>query len=243
MKELAAIWEKRLFETERSYTRDLMAAVPPQSYAVFGEHAEFDEVFRLWTQDWPWYGLDKARLWGLVLNLKRTLSRRTGAVAEIGVYKGNCASVLAHYARRFGRALYLCDTFDGFDPRQFERDMGPGKESAFKDTSLAVAKGRVGNYPDVRWVVGMFPDSLTDEMREDRYAFVHLDCDIYEPTAAGLTFFWPRLTPGGVIFVHDYGSGHWPGATRAVEEFVASAKVEGVLLPDAAGSILFAKPG
>jgi hypothetical protein len=46
---------------------------------------------------------------------------------------------------------------------------------------------------------------------------------------------------GGVIFVHDYSSGHWPGATRAVDEFCAHNGLVGVLLPDKSGSIVLCK--
>jgi hypothetical protein len=243
MKELDDIWRQKLFERERSYTAHLAATVHPQSYTDFHRHSEFDEVFRRWTQDWNWYGLDKARLWGLILNLKHVLSKREGCLAEVGVYKGNCGSVLSFYAEAFGRRLYLCDTFQGFDPRQLENGMGSDKEGAFKDTSLGIAQRNVGLYAGNRWIVGMFPESVTSEMEEETYAFVHLDCDIYEPTIEGLNFFWPRLTIGGVVFIHDYASGHWPGATRAVDEFCNSKRIDGIMLPDACGSILLTKPG
>ena len=243
MKELDAIWHQRLFERERSYTPHLAAIVQPQSHTDFHEHQEFDEVFRLWTQNWNWYGLDKARLWSLVLNVKRVLTKREGSLAEVGVYKGNCGSVLSYYAEQFGRVLYLADTFEGFDPRQFEQGMGPGKEAAFKDTSLELAKSNVGGYSGNRWVVGAFPKSITEEMRADAYAFVSLDCDIYAPTAEGLRFFWPRMTPGGMIFIHDYSSGYWPGATKAVDEFCKSENIDGVMLSDACGSFVITKHG
>src|ERR1700678_1026783 len=103
MKELDDIWHQKLFERERSYTAHLAATVHPQSYTDFHQHSEFDEVFRRWTQDWDWYGLDQARLWGLILNLKHVLSKRQGCLAEVGVYKGNCGSVLSFYAEAFGR--------------------------------------------------------------------------------------------------------------------------------------------
>jgi O-methyltransferase len=241
MKELDLIWDQQLFETQRSYTQKLALTVQPQCHTRFGLHPEFDEVFRLWTQGWAWYGLDKSRLWGLILNLKRILAKREGAMAEVGVYKGNCGSVLSYYARQFGRRLYLCDTFEGFDPSQFEEDMGPGKIGAFKDTSLESARANVGDYSGNRWIVGMFPASVTPEMARESYAFVHLDCDIYEPTIEGLKFFWPRMSVGGAIWIHDYDSGHWPGATKAVDEFCAAERIEGVLLPDACGSILLTK--
>jgi hypothetical protein len=78
-------------------------------------------------------------------------------------------------------------------------------------------------------------------MRNDTYAFVSIDCDLYEPIAEGLKFFWPRMVLGGMIFVHDYSSGHWPGTTRAVDEFCARNGIAGSLLPDLAGSYVLTR--
>ena len=66
---------------------------------------------------------------------------------------------------------------------------------------------------------GFFP--ATAEGVEDRFAFVSLDVDLHDPTAAGLEFFFPRLSPGGFIFVHDYNNGRYNGVRQAVEDFVA----------------------
>ena len=78
-------------------------------------------------------------------------------------------------------------------------------------------------------------------MRDDKFAFVSIDCDIYEPILEGLNFFWPRTVPGGMIFIHDYSSGYWPGATRAVDEFCRANRARGMLLPDFAGSYVLVK--
>lgn len=48
---------------------------------------------------------------------------------------------------------------------------------------------------------------------------------------------------GGIIFVHDYNSGYWPGATRAVDEFCAKNNVTGCLLPDLAGTYILPRSG
>ncbi len=50
---------------------------------------------------------------------------------------------------------------------------------------------------------------------------MHVDVDLYRPTRDTVEFFYPRLSPGGVILFDDYGSAMCPGAARAVDEFVA----------------------
>jgi|GEM_PF-1036402 len=241
MKALEEIWKDRRYVHEISYTRNLGLMLQPGSFTDFKKHPDFMEAFRLWTQRDPFRGLDLVRLWSLVLNVKHVLTRCTGSLAEVGVYQGQAAAVLSCYAKRFGRKIYLADTFQGFPEQQFEEGMSDAKKEAFKDTTLESARSVVGNYTGNRWVVGVFPDSVTEEMHEDAYAFVSIDCDIYEPISEGLKFFWPRMVPDGMIFIHDYSSGYWPGATRAVDEFCKLNGAAGCLLPDLAGSYILIK--
>lgn len=243
MKALDVIMQERAYERERSYTKTVALAHQPQSYADFNSHPEFDEAFERWTRGDSFRGLDFVRIWAIALNCKHVLQRVHGSIAELGVYQGQSAALLSLYAERFSRKIYLCDTFDGF-PRQqleFEEDQSDGKKAAFKDIDLRAAQRVVGDYSGIRWVVGTFPDSITEEMQNDTFAFVSIDCDIYEPVHQGLEYFWPRLQRGGMIFVHDYSSGYWPGATKAVDEFCASNRIAGCILPDMCGTYILAR--
>ncbi|HBH79257.1 MAG TPA: hypothetical protein DDY39_05465, partial [Nitrospira sp.] len=64
------------------------------------------------------------------------------------------------------------------------------------------------------WIPDRFP-----EVKERRFAFVHIDVDLYQPIMDSLKFFFPRLLPGGIIVVDDYGYSIFPGAKKAVDEF------------------------
>jgi O-methyltransferase len=74
----------------------------------------------------------------------------------------------------------------------------------------------------------------------EQFAFVMLDADRYQVTLDGLRFFYPRLTPGSYVFIHDY---HWPefdyGAMRACREFLADKRERPIELPDVCGSLVF----
>ena len=131
------------------------------------------------------------------MNLKHTLSRCSGSVAEIGVYQGQSSAVLSYYAEKFARKVYLADTFEGFAEHQCEEGMGEGKEKAFKDASLDAARAVVGGYSGIRWIVGIFPDSATKEMQADTYSFVSIDCEIYQPIIEGLNSSWPPMDTKG----------------------------------------------
>ena len=230
---------------EVSYTDSAALVLQPVAYSEFNAHNEFKELVARWTRPDPYSSLDFARLWAMALNCKRTLEHGSGALAELGVYRGQSASLLSYYAEKASRKLFLCDTFAGFPEEQFEAedDRSEGKRAAFKDVTLEAAKTVVGTYHGVRWVVGAFPESITSEMRDEMYSFVSIDCDIYVPVREGLSFFWPWLQPGGMIFVHDYASGYWSGATKAVDEFCQETGAAGCLLPDFCSSFVLISGG
>jgi Macrocin-O-methyltransferase (TylF) len=163
----------------------------------------------------------------------------TGNVAELGVYKGHTASVLALMARRLGSTAFLLDTFEGFNEADL-KGIDANKVMGFADTSVASVRALVGE-PNVQFVPGHFPSSAEGLPPDASYCLVHLDCDLYAPMAAALRYFYPRLVPGGFLIVHDYSSLHWDGAERAVHEFFFDKPESVVPMPDSAGSAVIRK--
>jgi len=72
------------------------------------------------------------------------------------------------------------------------------------------------------------------------FALVNIDVDLYNPTKAGLEYFYPLLSPGGVIIVHDYNH-KWPGIKKAADEFAATIPESLVTVPDMEGSVMIVK--
>ena len=77
-------------------------------------------------------------------------------------------------------------------------------------------------------------------MESEQYALVNIDADLYNPIKAGLEYFYSRLSPGGVLIVHDYNP-DWEGAMKAVDEFTAGIPETPVPLPDMNTSIMIVK--
>ena len=75
-------------------------------------------------------------------------------------------------------------------------------------------------YPSIRYVVGEVEDTIPAQMPE-RISLLRLDTDWYESTRHELEHLWPRLRPGGVLILDDYG--WWDGARRAVDEYEVPA--------------------
>jgi O-methyltransferase len=140
-----------------------------------------------------------------------------GDIAELGVAYGASAKLICEYSVE--RQILLFDTFQGL-PKPGKQDAGSrqalcGGEftCSLEDVSSYVANGRC------RYFKGLFPDTAA-AVADRKFSFVHLDVDLYESTLAGLEFFYPRMSPGGIIVSHDYPT--LRGVDRAVNEFFAN---------------------
>jgi O-methyltransferase len=143
-----------------------------------------------------------------------------GALAEVGVYRGHCASYIS---RAFPcKSFYLFDTFYGFDQKDIdlERTRNYSSRSAgfFSQNSVELVLQQMLNRERCQVRAGHFPETAAG-LEEEEFCFVHLDADLYAPSKSGLEFFYERLLPGGYILVHDYGNLRYPGITAAVSEF------------------------
>ena len=208
--------------------------------ALDHEQANFLDLRRQWIAGEPkGNDLDLVRLAFLVINIRALEAAGVpGAFAELGVWRGNSAKVIHSVAPE--RELYLLDTFEGLPAERSAFDPASGSSRHFADVSVETVRNFIGRSERVHFVVGGFPESARFIPGEERFAFVHLDCDLYEPVKAALEFFYPRMSRRGLIVVHDFASGRWPGVTRAVDEFLADKPEAPVVIPDTSGSAAIA---
>ena len=172
-----------------------------------------------------------------VCNLREMFAERgkDGAVAELGVYQGEFSKVIGEYFSE--NKFYLFDTFEGFPEidadYDVKEDMSPAQGGYFSNTSSELVLSKIINAERCVVCKGYFPDTARRFVEaDDRFLFVNLDADLYQPTKEGLSFFFQRLLPGGVILVHDYFSAVYKGVKRAVDEFCAESKVMAVPIGD-----------
>ncbi len=195
------------------------------------------------------HSIEEAEPWDLVrrdmlLLLMRDIEVRRvyGSLAEVGVYRGDTARLIHHYLPH--RPLHLFDTFKGFHKRDTDSEAevtGNAVASGqFLDTSVALVRDRIDpQNGNVVFHPGVFPESCEASIRRERFAFVHLDADLYRPTLAGLEFFYPLVVPSGYIVVHDYNA--WHGARKATDEFLGDKPETAVPMPDKSGSAVIVK--
>ncbi|MCW3104564.1 MAG: hypothetical protein JWO09_3004 [Bacteroidetes bacterium] len=184
---------------------------------------------------------DKVRFYFLWFQLERLKKNNVkGSFAELGVYKGITANMLYEMDR--SRTLHLFDTFNGFDEgdlQQEETKGGKYSSGEFADTSLEAVKAYINGGDSVVFHKGHFPGTAKG-LEHETFAFVSIDADLYVPTIEGLRFFYPRLSPGGIIMIHDYNH-NWDGVKKAIDEFAQSIPESVVEIPDWQGSAMIVK--
>lgn len=164
-----------------------------------------------------------------------------GDVAEFGMALGGSAIVLARHATRRGRGFHGFDVFGMIPPPTSEKDDDKSRDR-YRKIAAGESKGLGGDlyygyrddlYADVcrsfsRFGLeidnsmvslhqGLFEETLPNAAIK-RIAFVHIDCDWYDPVAYCLEGVADRVSPRGAILLddyHDYG-----GCRAATDEFL-----------------------
>jgi O-methyltransferase len=160
-----------------------------------------------------------------------------GDIVECGVWKGGSMMAAAMTLIEVGarRKLHLFDTFEGM-PKPGEHDISAkGIDAA--TTWASTPQWALGTLDEVTanicgtgydpalvsFVQGKVEDTIPASAPQ-QIALLRLDTDWYESTAHELEHLYPRLSTGGVLIIDDYG--HWKGARRAVDEYIAAKRLK-----------------
>lgn len=139
-----------------------------------------------------------------------------GSIAEVGVYKGGSARLLATAFP--SKKVFLFDSFEGMIEND-SHNGGAHKSGDFSDTSIEAVKDYLKDKPNCEFFKGWFPQTTANISPFEKFCFVHLDGDYYQTTKSGIDFFWDRLVQNGVIVFDDYEWNSCPGVAQAIEEF------------------------
>ena len=147
-----------------------------------------------------------------------------GNLIETGVWRGGATILMRAILNARGasdRVVFVADSFQGLPPATVAND---DAGDLYLDKTLAVSLEtvrdnfeRYGLLDDqVRFVKGWFSETLPD-LRDEQWAIVRLDGDMYESTMDGLVNLYPGLSSGGWLIVDDYGA--YESCRRAVDEY------------------------
>lgn len=183
-------------------------------------------------------GLDRCRA---MLKSVETIDREKidGDIVECGVWCGG--NIILARKMSPSRVCWLYDTFTGMtepgpedisfsgllaaDRHRNRQETGLGWCVASLD-EVKANLSETGTYDEsrLRFVVGDVCETLLNTANlPDKIALLRLDTDFYASTKAELEILWPRVVPGGILIVDDYG--HWMGSQAAVDEYFAGQKI------------------
>ena len=177
------------------------------------------------------------RKW-MVYQLLRLVADLPGDTAECGVYRGATSYLICcanREARTPPKAHHLFDSFAGLS----EPGASDGDHWTKGDLRCEIDDVRkaLSGFAGVQFHPGWIPVPF-HAMTERKFSFVHIDVDLHDPTRDSLAFFYPRMTPGGIILCDDYGISTCPGATRAMDEYLDNKPEKVLSLPDGGGFLI-----
>ena len=210
----------------------------------------------------PYTMTSASRLWALIRAVHYVMDEGiAGDFVECGVWRGGSVMAMAQAAAQHGssdRAIWLYDTFRGMtEPGEHDVEFGTGVRAADLLATTEVGDGRnvwcvasrsdvetnlrLTSYPNDKFMLveGDVLETLP-KMHPQVVALLRLDTDWYASTRESLEVLYPRLAPGGVCILDDYG--HWEGARLAVDEYFDTLPSRPLLMPIDYSGRIFIKP-
>jgi len=145
-----------------------------------------------------------------------------GDAVELGCNVGMTSSYIKRLLNRCatGKKLHVYDSFEGLPPKTAEDGATPCDKGAsavsiemFKKTFIdadvglpEIHEGFFGNIPD-----NEYPDEI---------CFAFFDGDFYSSIMDSFKKVYHKMTPGGIILIHDYEYEPFPGVKKACDDFL-----------------------
>lgn len=130
---------------------------------------------------------------------------RSGAVVELGAFKGGTTVWLAKAIRRLGlrdTSVIAFDAWDGFPPRRSLLDLYEHPRCVFRDLE---AVRRYTEPYGIELVPGDISETAPTRLANEPTLLAFVDTDNYSGTRAALASIIPNLIPGGaIVFDHFF---------------------------------------
>ena len=161
--------------------------------------------------------VDRNRCYALYL-LMEQVRKVEGNVLEVGTWRGGTAGLFTKLLPE--KTVFLADTFMGVvKSSKWEHY----KDNAHSDTSEELVVNflnqlGVSNYKILQ---GIFPEETGGRVKAEKFAFVHLDVDVYNSAKDAFNYVWDNVSKGGIVTFDDYG---WISACAGVKKFIDEIK-------------------
>ena len=146
---------------------------------------------------------------------------------ECGCWKGHSAYIISTLINDSGKKInfHIFDSFEGLSEATKNDESFYLKSSKEKrrinqhfSSSEILLRNVLKDFNFVKIYKGWIPSRFS-EIKNEKFSFVHIDVDLYEPTFESLKYFYPRLEKGGIIVCDDYNFTDFPGAKKAWDEY------------------------
>lgn len=194
------------------------------------------------------YRYDYVRLREIELLIDEVKNKNLqGAIAEVGVYRGEISAFLNRLLPE--KKIYLFDTFTGFTDKllsentahEFTDNSFFQSIKKFANTSESIIIEKMSTPENCIICKGVFPQTALN-IHED-FCFVSIDVDFFASTLEALKYFYPKLLRGGYLFIHDYNDDELRGVKEAVYKYQdnLNEKLHIVPLCDHSGTLVITK--
>jgi O-methyltransferase len=166
----------------------------------------------------------------IIAELTASCKNIEGDLVECGVFAGGMAAVMSFVCPE--KTIHLVDSFEGI-PHPCEPDcfaIGEVKEVVPLDGALVTTNISKCTQENVTAFLKEWDRDITkfvfhagwiediiEGLNIEKIALLRIDVDLWRPTRLCLEHLYDKMSPNGVVFVHDYVL---PGVHMAVDDFL-----------------------
>ena len=156
-----------------------------------------------------------------------------GDFLECGVLQGFSSYLLRSLEDKLFKDTinnyFLIDSFEGLSDildedktlnRNFHQHKKGDLKAKIEDVELLFKKFR-----NIYIIKGWIPKVFESLSENNKYKFVHIDVDLYQPTFDTLNYIYDKVVKGGIIITDDYRSPLFPGNQKAWEKYFNSKNI------------------
>lgn len=168
--------------------------------------------------------------------------RLEGDFVECGVNTGILSLAICDHLgfEKRARMMYLFDTFAGTpESMMSEKEKAKRRQEneMYYPECYELARANFAPYPNVRLVRGEVPASLK-EVSIEKVAYLSIDMNVAHAERAAIEYFWPKLSPGALVVLDDYGWRGFEEQQQAMDDFARQQGVTIACLPTGQGLLI-----
>ncbi len=167
-----------------------------------------------------------------------------GDFVECGVWRGFLSTAIVDYLdwKNLGKTFYLFDTFADLDERYLTESERANTQKIdhfkkFYVDCYEFVRHHFAQYERIQIIRGTVPETL-NTVDVERVAYLSIDMNCVQPEIAAAEYFWPKMTPGAVMLLDDYGFVSYEEQKRGFDKFASQRGVEILALPTGQGLLI-----